>query len=322
MNNLVLVIATKKNFWGSKESNIFPHQIHTWVLWGYSEDRFNTLILVVRSWFLIWLKKPKLIIVGQAARAAVWLSYLIRFRLLPKSKWIAIDPVYLHNRHSRYYDRVLVYVSEQIPPVNSDRYRFIPLPANGDFTGIQTLRKPYFSCVGRSFRDFRSIILAAKKTGLPLIIATPSKEFLGDIQEVPPNVTVCYETWKDLQKCLKLVAESRAVIIPLFEGKFPVGQSAAVQALRLGKAIISTKNATLDDYIQSGNEGILVQAKDVNAYADAMIKLWKDDVFIEKAEIYAKQKSIQFSFSFFAESLVKNCKEVLSETHLIETSTR
>ena len=65
-----LVIATRKNFWASPESNYFPDRIHTWIVWGYSEDRFNTFLLVIRALVALWIQRPQVVIVSQAARAA------------------------------------------------------------------------------------------------------------------------------------------------------------------------------------------------------------------------------------------------------------
>ena len=296
-----LVIATRKNFWASPESNCFSNRVHTWILWGYSEDRFNTLLLVARSLIYLWIKRPEMVVVSQAARAAVWFSYLIRWRIVPKAKWIAIDPVYLHRRHWKYYSKVLVYCSNQLKGDHKENFKYIPLPANGNFDGIKLERGNYFVSIGIAYRDFKSLIQAARIEKLPLIIVTKSKETLSDVGEIPDHVTIHYSI--PIQECVDLVAKSRGVIVPLLKGEIPHGHSAVVQALRLGKALISTKRATVDDYITDGVEGLLVEAGDVKGYAAAMKRLWDEDGLLTKFERNALKKSEQFTYSYFAQEL-------------------
>lgn len=296
-----LVIATEKNFWASPESNCFPDRVHTWIVWGYSEDRFNTFLLVIRAWIRLWFHRPEIVIVSQAARAAVWFSWMIRFGLLPRSKWIAIDPVYLHERHARFYDKVLVYCRNQLIGKNENHFQYIPLPANGDFSYAKSDRKPYFVSIGIAYRDFKSLIEAASLVDYPVVIVTKSRETLGKVGEIPANVTLKYSI--PIQDCVTLVAESKGVIVPLLESEVPHGHSAVVQALRLGKAVISTKRATVDDYITDGVEGLLVEPGDAKGYAVAMKSLWDEDGLLTKFERNALKKSEQFTYSYFAQEL-------------------
>lgn len=300
MNN-ILVVATKKNFWASPQSGIFSIRVYTWILWGYSEDRFNTMLLVCRSVIRIWIDRPKVIIVSQAARAAVWFTYLIRWRLLPKSKWVAIDPVYLHDRHAQFYSKVLVYCRNQLRGKNLNHFQYIPLPANGDFTEAKSNRKPYFISIGIAYRDFKSLVAAARVAGYPVVLVTKSRETLGEVGEIPLNVEIRYSI--PIQECVRLVAESRGVIVPLMESEVPHGHSAVVQALRLGKAVISTKRSTVDDYITDGEEGLLVEPGDVKGYAESMKRLWEEDRFLEEMESKAKVRSKEFTYEHFAEEL-------------------
>jgi glycosyltransferase involved in cell wall biosynthesis len=301
MQDQTLVIATRKNFWASPESLIFPKRVHTWILWGYSEDRFNTFLLVIRAWVRVWVCRPRVVLVSQAARAAVWFSWMIRCGFFPKSKWIAVDPVYLHDRHARFYSKVLVYCRNQLRSKKPEHYRYIPLPANGDFSTAPSARKPYFVSIGIAYRDFKSLVGAARMTGYPLVLVTKSRETLGEVGEIPPNVTVKYSI--PIQECILLVAESRGVVVPLMEGEIPHGHSAVVQALRLGKAVISTKRATVDDYIEDGVDGLLVEPESAEGCAEAMKRLWEDDELVTRLEKNAFKKSEQFSYAYFAEEL-------------------
>ncbi|MES2308290.1 MAG: glycosyltransferase [Verrucomicrobiota bacterium] len=310
MSSRTLVVTTRKNFWASPESDVFANRVHTWILWGYSEDRFNTFILVIRAWWRIWIQRPEVVIVAQVARAAVWFSWLIRFGLVPVTKWIVIDPVYLHDRHARFYDRVLVYCRNQLRGKKSDHFEYIHLPANGDFSEVETSRKSYFVSIGIAYRDFKSLIAAARISKLPLVVVTKSRKTLGEVGEISSNVEVRYSI--PIQECVKLVAESRAVIVPLVEGEMPHGHSAVVQALRLGKAVISTRRSTVDDYITDGVDGLLVEPEKVEEYVDVMQKIWNDDELVERLEVKAKEKSNEFSYASFRKSLEQVLQKVIS----------
>src|SRR5205823_3945342 len=78
-----------------------------------------------------------------------------------------------------------------------------------------------------------------------LLVVTFSPETLGYDGELPPNCEVRFRM--PLERFLALLAGAKLVVAALKPGSEPHGQTTVVQALRLGKAIVATRDASLED---------------------------------------------------------------------------
>ena len=323
-NNLsdVLVLTVKKGFWTSPESKIFSNRIHAKYLfkvrgrWGSSRNPLNVLNLAIGGYLYCLFKKPKVILFGAAPRVSAWFARVKKLGLLPKVKMIAPGAVYLKDEQASQFDLLYVYSRGEVSLHEqqlTSKYEFIPLP--GPFEIINQLEfvesEPYVFSGGGGTRDFASLIEAVKDTPIKLKIATFSERSLKYTRPLPPNVEVHYNVPK--QKFLGMMASALFTAIPLVEGDAPHGHTTVVEAVCLGKAMISTSNASVDDYITPNQEGLVIAPYDIPGYREALVKLWEDPALRQKFESHNREKAQEYSYVAYAKQLSDLCQSVMNE---------
>lgn len=316
----VLVLAVRKNFWASKECRVFPNRRYTKTIvrgpgrFGSSRNPINVLTVALEGYLYFLLRKPKLILFGSAPRIAGWFAWLNKVGLLPGVKLVAPGALYLNDVQAQYLDKLIVYSRGEIDlhaPELRSKYEFIPLPADGPFHLLQpSSSRDYIFAGGGAGRDFGALIEAVKGLDVHLEIVTFSPKTLNYSGELPEN---CQVHWKmPPQKFLQLMAGASFVVAPLVEGKHPHGHTTIVQALRLGKAIITTKNTSIDDYVSAGEEGLLVSSGNVSEYRQAILKLWNEPELRASLERCAHIKGLNLTYEVYAQKLVDLCHDMLT----------
>jgi glycosyltransferase involved in cell wall biosynthesis len=137
-----------------------------------------------------------------------------------------------------------------------------------DYSGFRP--DGYLFSMGLSYRDYRTLMEAAKKTARPFVVATLDP-YVKDL-EIPDNVTVYRDAFG--QKADELMEQSAAVILPLDRVGSPAGETVLLRAMCYGKPVIITKTIVTEEYIQNGQNGFLVPWKDADAIVDAIKSLF------------------------------------------------
>jgi glycosyltransferase involved in cell wall biosynthesis len=122
---------------------------------------------------------------------------------------------------------------------------------------------------GRSYRDYGTLVEAVAGTGIRTIIVC-GRQGAG-VANLPPEVEVVTEL--SLPELTGLISAARAVVLPLQDSRISTGQSVLLQAMALGKAVIATRTAGTEDYIDNGVDGILVPPGNAQALRTALLGL-------------------------------------------------
>ncbi|MHC4871240.1 MAG: glycosyltransferase [Planctomycetota bacterium] len=314
----VLVVTTKKSFWASAESSIFPQIIFSSILGGRSDNFHNALILFVRSLIRIVFKKPRLILVGSAPRLNAWFAVLKKWGALKNTRLAAIGHLEFGYYLVPYFDRIFVY-SRKERDVREEKsgisgvFVYLPLPAsNVDTFGLSDTPGNYVFSGGRAKRDYKTLIGAVKDLDVKLKIVTRDRDCVDWEGELPENVEL--EFFKPLDQFLQDIKNSRFVVIPLFRGEeWSHGQTTIVQAMKLGKAVISNSNASVDDYITHNENGVLVEPEDVSALRAAIKELFADSGKVGLLEKNTLSASEKYTDRHFAEKLQQECLSVINQ---------
>ena len=146
----------------------------------------------------------------------------------------------------------------------------ITFEKNPDYSGFKP--DSYLYSVGLSYRDFPTLMAAARKCPKPFVLATTDAFLKGLI--IPDNVTVYRNIFGDAAE--ELMKKSAAVIFPLERTSSPAGETTLVSAMFYGKPVITTKTITTQEYIQNGQNGFLVPVQDPDAIVDAIHTIFSD----------------------------------------------
>lgn len=320
--NQTLVLSVRKSYWASNECEIFPNRIYTkrlifgpGKLGSQSRNPINNLSVIVEGLIFSFSMKPKLIIIGSASRASAWFARFKKWGLLKGIKLIAITQSYLSDDLAHYFDKIVVYSHSESNIHSSslsNKYEFAYLPADGNFDSLRPYQGNYVFSGGGAERDFRSLLDAIQNLQIPVIIVTFSKQSLNYNKDIPTN---CKVYWRmPLQQFLKMMAGSMFVVNPLIPGMQSHGQTTIVQAIRLGKAIISTRDASVDDYVKDSYNGILVHPRDVSGYQKAVVDLATDQFKRKHLEQNTQQIAPNLSYITFSEKLVNVCNELIKSS--------
>ena len=313
-----LVLSVFKSFWASKESAIFPNIIYCRNIipgpgrFGTSRNPVNNFTVAIQGIHYYLKNRPKLIIIGSSARVAPWYAHLKKIGFLSEAKLVALGQNYLSDRQVEQFEMIIVHSTREIDSHKNkiqEKFKFIHLPADGNFESLNIENGEYIFSGGGAGRDFISLIRAIEGTGLETKIITFSQKSLGFSEKIPDN---CKIKWRlPRQEFLQYMAKSKFVVVPLLKGNYPHGQTTVVQALRLGKAVVSTKAASVEDYITQNIEGILIEPGNVFDYRDAIKLMAYDQSFRENCERNARIKAKKLTYTYFKNRLLEVVNEII-----------
>jgi glycosyltransferase involved in cell wall biosynthesis len=130
---------------------------------------------------------------------------------------------------------------------------------------------------GLEWRDYPTLIEAVRELDVEVCLAAASpwskhkNETAG--RRLPPNVSARRYNYAELRQ---LYAESRLVVVPLYENDFQAGVTTLLEAMSMGKAVIVTRTIGQRDVIEDGENGVYVPPGDPAAMRAAIRRLLND----------------------------------------------
>jgi len=188
---------------------------------------------------------------------------MIAHRLTPPKKAFLWKLFKLHTHVST----VFVYSSAQkdavVNQLSTPAQKVVQIPFMADqqfFRPMPEIAEKHQVCsVGLEWRDYPTLIKAAEHLKCDVKIAAGSLWSKGKNEaegsKVPPNVDVRKYKYPDLRR---LYADSKIVVIPLYETDFQAGITSILEAMGMGKPVIVTKTAGQTDTIIDGETGLYV----------------------------------------------------------------
>lgn len=163
---------------------------------------------------------------------------------------------------------------------------FVPFHTDPEFLIFPDfVEDDYILSVGRTFRDYNTLIKAVTDTAIPTIIITSKK---NSITKYPNNVRTIFDI--GISDVSEYIARSRLVVLSLEEREISTGQSVLLHAMAMGKPVIVTKTNGTIDYIDHMQTGIFVEPNDVKALKDAINILYNDPSMRKNIGRNAKEK--------------------------------
>jgi hypothetical protein len=154
------------------------------------------------------------------------------------------------------------------------KFRFFPLQ-KPNIPRVADVEKdqPFAVAIGSACRDYHVFAEAMRRLKLPAVVVAAPHAIKG--VSFPDNVTV--RQGLSIEECRSLTQRARVCVIPIASSELPAGTVTVVEAMRQGCAIVATKCAGTEDYLEHGRSGLLVQPGDVDNMAEAISTLWQDE---------------------------------------------
>ena len=196
--------------------------------------------------------------------------------------------------------------------LRSERIRVCP---NGTYDlaailGAANEMEPYIFAGGYSQRDFGTLIAAADGLRVPVQIVAPRQR--GRALRLPTNVD-----WRAPLSGMgyyRLMHNARIVVIPLKDVPFAVGLVELLNAMALGKAIVVTRTIATPDYVESNQNGILVNPGDSHALRQAIEQLLQNPAERERLGRAARTTFLAwYTYDAFAQRVHQFLREIPAE---------
>jgi glycosyltransferase involved in cell wall biosynthesis len=302
----VLVVTVRKSFWASLEAARWPRRLYARVFYGHSTNLFNSLLVFARAVMAISLHPPKVVFLGSVERTVPWFILARAAGLLRGAKLVVTNQLALDESQLDQVARVVVYASLQAEALGSKGV-FVPLPADGDLAAALAASRPggYVFSGGGAGRDYACLIDAARSSSFEVEIVT----FEPRAVVAPANVRVLGPM--PVQSFLERMAGAAVVVVPLDTASSPHGQTTVVQALALGKPVVATRSISVADYIRDGENGLLVDAGDVEGLRCALVRLLADEAMRDRLSAGARAEAAALSYANHAERLESVCRSLL-----------
>lgn len=154
-----------------------------------------------------------------------------------------------------------------------ERFQFVPLQIGKiPHVAEEEVKEPFIVSMGSAQRDYATLFEALRKLKIKTIVVAADHAISGlDIPE-------CVEIRQGLTReaCQELCQRARLSVVPIGNRETASGQVTLVEAMRMGRPIIATNCMGTEDYIISGETGILTEFKSVQSMSEAIERMWND----------------------------------------------
>lgn len=189
-----------------------------------------------------------------------------------------------------------------------EQFSFVPLQRGAlkrEFA--EDLEQPFVLSLGSAKRDYRTFFSAVEKLGYPTVVIASEAAVSG--LRPPPNVTILSNLSR--AKCREYIQKARINVVPIDNDKTASGQVTVIEAMVYGTPVIATSCIGTVDYIHDGSDGLLVPAKNIDALADAIEKVWEDRAYRANLASLAQEiAKTKYSDSGAAQALTRIIREI------------
>ncbi|MEK7606194.1 MAG: glycosyltransferase [Patescibacteria group bacterium] len=292
-----LLIARARGFWETdRAQELFPRHI----LLPAAMNGFSYFVYAPYVFLSIFFQRPYLIVFGTTMPYAKIYATLRHWGFLKNTRALT-DHQFLQSKDVQAFERVWVYSKKEIElhePHVRGRFVFLLYPSKVVRTGeTQQTKEEYIFSGGNHSRDHEAFLEAMK--GLPYKAVVGTNVALT--VPIPHNCEV--RSQLPLDEYISVMQHARFVVVPLQKGIGAHGHSDLSMAASLGKVVITTKDAGVDEYIKDNVTGIFVAPGDVSGYRDAITRLYEDRGFLATLEKGAQARKEEFSYDTFAKKL-------------------
>ncbi len=188
-----------------------------------------------------------------------------------KSLQAQMDAIFVYASTQFTYAREELGIAESklhLIPFHADRKFYRPLPPSPDAP------TRLICSAGLEWRDYPTLIEAVRGMDVEVRLgaASPWSKHRNETEKraLPANVSARRYEYNDLRQ---LYADSRFVVVPLYENDFQAGITTILEGMAMGKAIVTSRTTGQTDTIREGVNGLYVPPGDAAALKAAIERL-------------------------------------------------
>jgi glycosyltransferase involved in cell wall biosynthesis len=161
--------------------------------------------------------------------------------------------------------------------IPADRIQYLPYGVDQQFWRPMAVQPEMICSVGEEMRDYKTLIDAVKDLRIHCHIVAGTIRVVGrvhsqqfpmsDLGPFPPNVTVGTASYAQLRS---IYARSFFVVVPILPTDTSSGLTVILEAMAMGKAVITSRTPAQVDVVVEGKTGIFVPVGDAPALRDAI----------------------------------------------------
>jgi glycosyltransferase involved in cell wall biosynthesis len=179
------------------------------------------------------------------------------------------------------------------------RLRFVPL---GVRARVDEPKPPgqYFLAAGRDSRDWSTLAEAAKGLDVEVVVTGPAMLPNGGTLRLAPQVSG--------EPFFALLEGAAAIVLPFSRTDRPVGQLSMLAAMSVGRPIVATQSAGVEDYVTK-ETGVVVPAGDPTALRAALREFADPAAALEMGRSALKAAQTRFSLERFVTEVDDACAD-------------
>jgi len=182
-----------------------------------------------------------------------------------------IDAIFLYSRTQYDFAHMKLGMPASklhLIPFHADHRFYRPIPASTEAPPRM------ISSAGLEWRDYPTLIEAVRGMDVEvrLAAASPWSKHRNETEnrDLPPNVLARRYEYGELRR---LYADSRFIVVPLYENDFQAGITTILEGMAMGKAIVCTRTTGQTDTIRHEENGLYVAPGDVAGWRNALQRL-------------------------------------------------
>ncbi len=227
------------------------------------------------------------------------LKHVLHKRALAGVKAVSV----LSQAEREYYARFL-----GLPPE-----KFVHIPGHTNIPNPRPVDTDdgYIFSAGRSGRDYRTLLAAVEGLEAELVIVSDRRSMEG-IERPAANLRVYHDV--PYRRYLELLAGAKIVVIPLVRHLRTLGTVVIMEAMALGKPVITTSGVTTVEHIIDGKTGLLVEIGDVQGIKKKILWLLQNPEECAKMGNAAYQEVISnLTFDRYVTTVLSVAEQIAAE---------
>ena len=215
-------------------------------------------------------------------------------RILLRGLQAQMDAIFVYATTQYNFARTKLGISASklhLIPFHADHHFYRPIPPSEEAPDRM------ICSAGLEWRDYPTLLEAVSGMDVQvrLAAASPWSKHRNETENrvMPPNVSAQRYEYAALRR---LYADARFVVVPLYENDFQAGITTILEAMAMGKAVITTRTTGQIDTIRAGENGLYVAPGDVAGWRGAIQHLLDDPIEAERLGHQAR-RDIETSLS-------------------------